>query len=110
MVTISPTAGSGKSAPSPRQAMRSPLRLMFSVFMSLRIQIAGELTWHRSLMSMRGFSRRLIFFIWIGYNTANLALNFGGINTELVTIPYSQWLAKWFFRKHFRQPGDPQLP
>ena len=48
---------------SPRQATSIPLRLMFSVYIALRIQSAGDVTWHRSLISIRGLSRRLMFFI-----------------------------------------------
>ena len=47
----------------PRQATSIPLRLMFSVYIAPRAQSAGDVTWHRSLISIRGLSRRLIFFI-----------------------------------------------
>jgi hypothetical protein len=43
--------------------MRTPLRLMFSVYIALFTQSAGDETWHRSLMAIRGLSRRLMFFI-----------------------------------------------
>ena len=56
-------AGSGRAASAPFQATRIPLRLMFSVYMAPRVQSAGEVTWHRSLMSIRGLSRLLIVFI-----------------------------------------------
>src|ERR1700730_12257423 len=56
-------AGGGRTASAPRQATRIPLRLMFSVYMSPRVQSAGEVTWHRSFMSIRGLSRLLIVFI-----------------------------------------------
>ena len=62
------------AASSPRQAIRIPLRLMFSVYIALRIQSAGDVTWHRSLISMRGLSRRLMFFISLASTLANLAL------------------------------------
>src|SRR4051812_33311514 len=62
-VRICPMAGIGRAAPSPFHATNSPLRLMFSVYIALLIQRAGDVTWHRSLTSMRGLSRRLIFLI-----------------------------------------------
>ena len=34
---------------------------MFSVYIALCIQSAGELTWHLSLISIRGLSRLFIF-------------------------------------------------
>ena len=52
-----------RSVSSPRQAINTPLRLMFSVYIALCTQSAGEVTWHRSLISIRGLSRRLMFFI-----------------------------------------------
>ncbi len=55
--------GHGRAEPSPPHATSNPLRLMFSVYIALRIHSAGEVTWHRSLISMRGLSRRLMFFI-----------------------------------------------
>ena len=36
---------------------------MFSVNMADRTHSAGEVTWHRNLMSIRGLSRLLMFFI-----------------------------------------------
>jgi len=34
--------------------------------MALRIHNAGEVTWHRSLISMRGLSRLFMFLICFG--------------------------------------------
>jgi hypothetical protein len=36
---------------------------MFSVNIAARTHSAGDMTWHRSLISIRGLSRLLIFFI-----------------------------------------------
>jgi hypothetical protein len=36
---------------------------MFSVNIAVRPQMAGDVTWHRSWISMRGLSRLLMFFI-----------------------------------------------
>jgi len=62
-VTIWPTAGRGKAAPSVRQATSNPLRLMFFRRIALRNHSAGDVTWHRSLISIRGLSRLFIFLI-----------------------------------------------
>jgi hypothetical protein len=36
---------------------------MFSVYIALRTHSAGDVTWHRSFISMRGLSRLLMFFM-----------------------------------------------
>jgi hypothetical protein len=46
---------------------------MFSVYIALCIHTAGDDTWHRSRMSIRGLSRRLIVFISFGSTLPNLA-------------------------------------
>src|SRR5579863_7100460 len=74
---IWPSAGTGSAAFSPRQAMRRPLRLMFSVYIALRTQSAGDVTWHRSLISIRGLSLLLIFLICLNLTLPNLALKAG---------------------------------
>src|ERR1035437_4926321 len=67
--------GIGSSASAPRHAMRTLLRLMFSVYMALCIQSAGDETWHDSLISIRRLSRRLMFFISFASTLPNLALS-----------------------------------
>jgi hypothetical protein len=42
---------------------------MFSVDIALRNHSAGEVTWHRSLISIRGLSRLFIFLISVGSTT-----------------------------------------
>ena len=39
---------------------------MFSVYIALRIHSAGDETWHRSLISIRGLSRLFMFRISFG--------------------------------------------
>jgi len=52
---------------------------MFSVYIELRTHRAGEVTWHWSLISMRGLSRLLMFFISFDV-MANLACKCISIN------------------------------
>ena len=68
-------AGIGRAEPSPRHATHNPLRLMFSVYIAVRIQSAGEVTWHRSLISIRGLSRLFMFRISLKLTLPNLAPN-----------------------------------
>ena len=63
VIVAASSEGIGRAAPSPRHSTSRPLRLMFSVAIGLRDHRAGDVTWHRSLISMRGLSRRLIFRI-----------------------------------------------
>jgi hypothetical protein len=56
---------------------------MFSVSIALRTQSAGEVTWHRSLISIRGLSRLFIFRISFGTALENLAPNSNCINIEI---------------------------
>jgi len=62
-VTICPTVGRGKDASSARQANKIPLLLIFCVEIAFRTHKAGEVTWQRSFISIRGLSRLLMFFI-----------------------------------------------
>src|SRR5581483_2893364 len=82
MVTIWPTDGSGSAVLSPCHAIKIPLRLMFSVCMADGAHRAGEVIWHRSLMSIRGLSRLLIFFILRATTSANLASKPPPINIQ----------------------------
>ena len=49
--------GAWEDLDPPPPGDKNPLRLMFSVYIALCIQSAGEVTWHRSLISIRGLSR-----------------------------------------------------
>jgi hypothetical protein len=72
-VRICPTDGTGSVSSPPCHATRMPLRLMFSVYKALRPQSAGDVTWHRSWISILGLSRRLIFFMRFASTLARVA-------------------------------------
>ena len=58
---------------------------MFSVYIALCIHSAGDVTWHRSLISIRGLSRLFMVFICLGFDT-------GEFSSRSARHQYRKWV------------------
>ncbi len=82
--------GRGSAGSSQRHTTSKPLRLMFSVYIEPRTHSAGEVTWHRSFISILGLSRRFIFFISARFDTLDFS-------PRWQEHQYRKWAIRWCF-------------